>query len=198
MFDANMSHLPKGFRFFAEVWSGERGQLKNHGLKSGDMVQCHMLNEDSKNPCVDLLIDGKLLTVQNYKKGGSYHDRLVYSGDLDGGGFIEEDRYYQAKPIAEANGNPFTKEPEEVFYIPSRNSRKNEVFAQVYGSSPPPSVKDFMDILDCVAEPYQTSYILSISPTYHQHQTAWERPHGWYRKFEKVNKRKQARSRNAF
>ena len=66
MFDANMKYLPKGWKFFAEV-SGAKGALANLGLKCGDIVQCHMLNESENNPCVDLLINGKITTIQNYK-----------------------------------------------------------------------------------------------------------------------------------
>ena len=91
MFDANMKYLPKGWKFFAEV-SGAKGALANLGLKCGDIVQCHMLNESENNPCVDLLINGKITTIQNYKKGHGWYDRLVYSGNLDGSGFIEEEQ----------------------------------------------------------------------------------------------------------
>ena len=48
MFDANMKHLPKGWKFFADV-CGVRGQLHTLGLNSGGIVQCHMLKQpDSK------------------------------------------------------------------------------------------------------------------------------------------------------
>ncbi len=122
-----MAYLPKGYKFFAQV-GGVRGQLHKLGLRCGDQVQCHMLNEGSKNPCVDLLINGKVTTVQNYKKGGGHYDRLVFSGKVDGTGFIDEDEYYLAKAVAELNGNPFTTPTPtpESFYKPSRTKGRNK------------------------------------------------------------------------
>jgi|GEM_PF-3740018 len=43
MFDANMRYLPRGRRFFAEVYTVSE-KLKSEGINTGDLILCHMLN----------------------------------------------------------------------------------------------------------------------------------------------------------
>ena len=88
MFDANMRHLPKGRRFFAEVFSVSP-TLKGKGLNLNDLVLCHMLNSNDANPCVDMMIKGKVITVSS--DNDFYGNWFVYAGNIDGTGFIDEE-----------------------------------------------------------------------------------------------------------
>ena len=82
MFDANMRYIPKGKRFFAEVSSiAENGSLYGLGLRQGDVVFCHMLNQTPDNPMVDMLIGGRKITVSDI---GCGYDWIVYAGNADG------------------------------------------------------------------------------------------------------------------
>lgn len=87
MFDANMSYLPKGKRFFAEVYTVS-DKLQSKGINKGDLILCHMLNSDHENPCVDMLIDGKLLTISSHQD--FTENWFVYTGNKDGTGFIND------------------------------------------------------------------------------------------------------------
>lgn len=52
MFDANMRHLPKGKRFYAEMCgTREDHPVRNLGLTSR-LILCEMLSEDHENPLV--------------------------------------------------------------------------------------------------------------------------------------------------
>jgi hypothetical protein len=88
MFDANMSHLPKGHRFFAEVYTVS-DKLKAKGINKGDLILCHMLNSGYENPCVDMLVNGKLLTVSSHQD--FCENWFVYTGNADGTGFIKDE-----------------------------------------------------------------------------------------------------------
>jgi len=80
MFDANMRYLPKGYRFFAEVHSvDEQGALFSYGLRRGDVVMCHMLNRNHKDPLVDVTINRKVFTVS----GRRIKDWIVYAGNIN-------------------------------------------------------------------------------------------------------------------
>lgn len=83
MFDANMRYIPKGVRFFAEVHSVKgNGNAYNLGLRRGDVVMCHMLNNSHKNPCVDITINGTVTTLSSCGTGlGTW---IVYAGNIDG------------------------------------------------------------------------------------------------------------------
>ena len=85
MFDANMRGIPKGRKFFAEVYSTNK-KLKNLGVSSGDLIYCHMLNSNNENPCVDMMIGGHLTAVAN---DTDFDEKwLVYAGNADGTSFI--------------------------------------------------------------------------------------------------------------
>jgi len=88
MFDANMRHISKGKRFFAEVHSTDQyGDLYSIGLRRGDVVFCHMLNKTNKNPMVDILINGRKVTVSC--RGSGVLNWFVYAGNANGKtGFI--------------------------------------------------------------------------------------------------------------
>lgn len=98
MFDANMSYLPKGHRFFAKVYTCS-DKLKSMGIKNGDLIICHMLNEGSEDPCVDMLINNKLFSISGHKD--FYDNWFVYEGRLDLTGFIcDKSKAIAAKMIS--------------------------------------------------------------------------------------------------
>lgn len=87
MFDANMRYLPRGRRFFAEVYTVSE-KLKSEGINTGDLILCHMLNSGHEEPCVDVLVNDKLLTISSHK---NFTDNwFVYAGNQDGPGFIND------------------------------------------------------------------------------------------------------------
>jgi len=88
MFDANMRYLPKGKKFFAEVFSAGK-RLKKLGVNKGELLLCHMLNESGEDPCVDILVNGKLITISSGTGEMDFSDNLVYTGNHDGTGFID-------------------------------------------------------------------------------------------------------------
>ncbi len=99
MFDANMRHLCKGLKFFAEVHA-VRGNspLVNEGVKSGDILLCTMLSIGNYNPRIKVHFpNGRSIITRHW----DHHDEdklldtmLVFSGILkdDGtfGSFIED------------------------------------------------------------------------------------------------------------
>tara|TARA_R110000822_G_scaffold254332_3_gene380630 strand:+ start:1766 stop:2017 length:252 start_codon:yes stop_codon:yes gene_type:complete len=79
MFDEKIRHSPKGHKFFAKAKSVDRqGKLYALGLRKGDIVLCHMLNSNSKNPLVDVTIGSKILTISNETE--YYYTCLAYEG----------------------------------------------------------------------------------------------------------------------
>lgn len=104
-----MSYLPKGHRFFAEVYTIS-DKLKDKGINKGDLILCHMLNEGGENPCVDMLVKGELVTVESHQ---DFSDNwFVYSGNKDLTGFICHAKKNKAKQmlnqLAQANRNKLT------------------------------------------------------------------------------------------
>lgn len=85
MFDANMAHQPRGARFFAEV-NIVSYRLACFGIRRGDVVLCHMLNDGHDNPCVDVHVGGKIKTISAQSESLEY--LLTYTGEIDGTGFI--------------------------------------------------------------------------------------------------------------
>tara|TARA_R110000764_G_scaffold132941_2_gene220850 strand:+ start:3165 stop:3479 length:315 start_codon:yes stop_codon:yes gene_type:complete len=85
MFDANAAYIKKGRKFFVDIYSVS-DRLKAKGINKGDLILCHMLNDDNENPCVDMMVNGKTITVCG---GDDYCDNwFVYAGSEDLTDFI--------------------------------------------------------------------------------------------------------------
>lgn len=104
MFDANMRHLRKGYRFFAEVHSCSEGSsLYEAGVRTGDILFAIMLSIGHNNPRVKFFLkDGKSIISRSWEEGvdtkylGSL---LVYAGSEDMSGFIHDNVKQKAKEI---------------------------------------------------------------------------------------------------
>ena len=101
MFDANAAYIKKGVEFFVDIYSvSERLQAK--GIKKGSLILCKMLNDDNDNPCVDMLIKGKFISVCAHD---DYCENwFVYAGNKNLSGFICHVAKNKAKQILNANG----------------------------------------------------------------------------------------------
>ena len=94
MFDANMRYLPKGLEFFAEAWSIDKGgKLHELGYRSGDLILCKMMSKGHMNPAI--MVD----SVQITNNEGFYDTTLIYTGRVDGTGFIEDELKFKALKI---------------------------------------------------------------------------------------------------
>jgi hypothetical protein len=85
MFDANMGYLPKGHKFFAEIYScTKNGTEYGYGIRRGYLIECEMLNDDPDN--------AKVFFCGKFQKVIHDSDDLsmwaVYAGNTDGTGFI--------------------------------------------------------------------------------------------------------------
>ena len=100
MFDANARHIPRGRKFFVDIYySSDR--LKARGINKGDLVYCHMLNESHENPCVDMMVEGNMISVCANSEDDQMEDWLVYAGRPDGTDFICEKTRVRAMAIME-------------------------------------------------------------------------------------------------
>ena len=101
MFDANMRYIKRGERFFAEVGSIDKNdKLYAFGLRAGDVVMCHMLNDSPDNPLVDIIICGKIRTTSD----SNYNTWIRYAGNIDGkSGFIKNDVKAKANKVLDYN-----------------------------------------------------------------------------------------------
>lgn len=88
MFDANMRHLPKGHRFFAEMC----GVREDHPIRQLDLksrlVLCEMLSDDNENPTVRFYCDNSFIDMTDNECGIA--SWFVYTGNEDGSGFIND------------------------------------------------------------------------------------------------------------
>jgi len=100
MFDANMRCLPKG-KYFAEVWSCDKGDLYDIGIRHKMVVMFEKFNDNDKTPTVTVHHDGKQAAVK-YKCRMKEH-YLVYAGNYDLSDFINDKSLDQAKRIVEAH-----------------------------------------------------------------------------------------------
>lgn len=94
MFDANMRHLPKGKKFFAEIC----GTREDHPIRQFDLksrlVLCEMLSDDNENPTVRFYSGIKFMDITDNECGiGSW---FAYTGNEDGTGFICDDKKKEA------------------------------------------------------------------------------------------------------
>lgn len=89
MFDANMRHLPKGKKFFAEMCGVREGHpIRYCGVKSR-LVMCEMLSDEHENPTVRFYGDERNVDISDSESGiGSW---FVYAGNIDGTGFINDE-----------------------------------------------------------------------------------------------------------
>lgn len=100
MFDANMRHLRKGYRFFAEVHSCSEGSiLYEAGVRRGDILFAIML---SIGRVKFFLKDGTSIISRSWEEGADTKylgSLLVYAGSEDMSGFIHDHVKQKAKEI---------------------------------------------------------------------------------------------------
>jgi hypothetical protein len=85
MFDANARYIKKGNKFFVDIHRVGT-KFKEKGINQGDLIYCHMLNQSNENPCVDMLVNGRMITVSETDECSE--NWFVYAGRPDGKGFI--------------------------------------------------------------------------------------------------------------
>jgi hypothetical protein len=87
MFDANLRYLPLGREFFAKVHYCEKDSyLHTLGVRTNDIVRGEMLSEEDKNPIVTLKLLSGDVNIDNDIDAWW----IVYEGNIDGTGFINE------------------------------------------------------------------------------------------------------------
>ena len=80
--DKIIRQQPKGARFLASAHSVDRiGRLYSMGLRKGDLVKCHMLNNFAGEYLVDVEVFDKTLSVSNDTE--KYYTRLAYERELE-------------------------------------------------------------------------------------------------------------------
>jgi len=92
MFDANAAHIPIGEKFFAEVHETNL-QLRQMGIEVDDIVLCQHVKKSGHR---SRTIDHTLIWINFNEEPVGYYDSakgdewawLVYSGRMDGTGFI--------------------------------------------------------------------------------------------------------------
>jgi hypothetical protein len=88
MFDANIRHLPKGKIFFAKVHYCLGTKLYDVGVRVGDIIKCEMLSNSTENPSVKFYLGNSTFeTTHDAEFEGCL---VVYEGNIDGTGFIDE------------------------------------------------------------------------------------------------------------
>ena len=87
MFDANMRHLKKGTKFFADVWNVSK-RMQDKGIKNKDVIFCTMLDDCDEKPTVSVMLDQKSFIV-TYEE--DFYDKwLVYAGYIDDEGELHD------------------------------------------------------------------------------------------------------------
>ena len=109
MYDANLRALPKGHKFFAELWTCKKNSsMYNKGLRKGDVVLCEMLSEDAydgdsldvrDNPIIKVFLSKEeWFEVSSWEDGEDLLSTwLVYSGDYDLTGFLPQEKHVLEK-----------------------------------------------------------------------------------------------------
>lgn len=93
MFDANASHIKEGEQFFAEVHATDR-QLRDRGIKEGDLLLCEHVLKSNERPRDNLI--SKIWVSKDSEPFEWRHDLsdewswMVYSGRPNGMGFIRD------------------------------------------------------------------------------------------------------------
>ena len=98
MFDANAAHIKEGEKFFAEVHAVD-AQLTTMGVKCGDIVLCEHVTKSEgslRDNLISKIYTGKDSAPLNWHYDIHSEDWswMVYSGDPNGNGFIN-DKYKQ-------------------------------------------------------------------------------------------------------
>lgn len=89
MFDANMRHLPKGKKFFAEMCGVREGHPIRYCGVTSRLVMCKMLSDEHENPIVRFYGDKRNVDISDSESGiGSW---FIYAGNIDGTGFINDE-----------------------------------------------------------------------------------------------------------
>ena len=118
MFDANLRALPKGHKFFAELWACKKNSsMYNKGLRKGDVILCEMLSEDEydgasldvrDNPTIKVFLSKEeWFEVKSWEEDEDLLSTwLVYSGDADLTGFLPQEKHVleKAKKVLEDFG----------------------------------------------------------------------------------------------
>ena len=101
MFDANMRCLPKG-KYFADVEACYRGALYDIGVRNNMVVMFEKFDDNDEFPTVVVHHRGNSVEV-SYKRCMKEH-WLVYAGNYDLTGFIDERSLGLARNIVSVNG----------------------------------------------------------------------------------------------
>lgn len=112
MFDANMRHLPKGFKFFVTGYISKDNPLREICTKETKILKGTMLSKGSENPTVTFknTIKGEGVTI-TLSEDDTGDDWLLYAGTINGSGFICD----EVKVAAERLGfEDFTYDHKEV------------------------------------------------------------------------------------
>ena len=99
MFDANMRCLPKG-RYFADVEGCCNGTLYDIGVRNNMVVMFDKHDDNDESPTVTVHHDGRSVEIA-YKCTTEW---LVYAGNYDLTGFIDERSLRLARIIVSVNG----------------------------------------------------------------------------------------------
>lgn len=100
MFDANLRGLPKGREFFAKVhWCEEGCSLYQVGMRKGDLFRCKMLSDCEEDPEVVFYFGNGVFETSDSKSGKNSF--LIYEGNIDGTGFIDEESRVKAMKMLE-------------------------------------------------------------------------------------------------
>jgi hypothetical protein len=98
-FCANMRYVPKGLEFFAKVTGCKKGsKLFALGFRTGDIVQCVMLDEQNDTP--EVLFKTRTGEIKIRPGGDENYSSLVeYAGQIHGLNFIEAEDSRKAQEI---------------------------------------------------------------------------------------------------
>ncbi len=89
MFDANMSHLSKGRKFFAEVYNVKKGTDLHEAVKeSGKVLYCTMMEDTADNPAITIHLVDRDITMRG--DDDFYGSWLVYAGCVDKEGKLHD------------------------------------------------------------------------------------------------------------
>lgn len=98
MFDANMRCLPVGHQFFAKVHHCNLGcGLYKKGIRDNQLLLCRKITDCEESPDVIAIINDEEITI-NYKDD-FFDCLLVYEGNADGSGFINDHSRLRAAQI---------------------------------------------------------------------------------------------------
>lgn len=83
MFDANLRHLAKDRKFFADVdWCNKGSILWEKGIRQGDVLFCTMMSKGKENPEILINFKGEEFTYSEKDDDELLSCWLVYAGTL--------------------------------------------------------------------------------------------------------------------